>query len=117
MKTALRPTSRAGLMSLCVLFLTIHPLDLTMRFFFSSRRRHTTWICDWSSDVCSSDLLRSLARQAELRVKVELDPRGELTLDSVVPLWRGADWLEREVYDMFGITFRGHPDLRRILMW
>ncbi len=61
--------------------------------------------------------LRSLERRADLRVKVELDPRGDLTVDSVVPLWRGADWLEREVYDMFGVTFRGHPDLRRILMW
>ena len=61
--------------------------------------------------------LRSLARHADLRVKVELDPRGDLTVDSVVPLWRGADWLERETYDMFGVTFRGHPDLRRILMW
>jgi NADH-quinone oxidoreductase subunit C len=61
--------------------------------------------------------LRSLARRVDLRIKIELDPRGELTLDSVVPLWRGADWLEREVYDMFGISFRGHPDLRRILMW
>jgi NADH-quinone oxidoreductase subunit C len=61
--------------------------------------------------------LRSLARRVDLRIKVELDPRGELTVDSVVPLWRGADWLEREVYDMFGIQFRGHPDLRRILMW
>jgi NADH-quinone oxidoreductase subunit C len=61
--------------------------------------------------------LRSLDRRADLRVKVELDPRGELAVDSVVPLWRGADWLEREVYDMFGVTFRGHPDLRRILMW
>ena len=61
--------------------------------------------------------LRSLTRRADLRVKVELDPQGDLTVDSVVSLWQGADWLEREVYDMFGITFRGHPDLRRILMW
>ncbi len=36
---------------------------------------------------------------------------------SVVKLWAGADWHERECYDMFGITFAGHPDLRRILMW
>src|SRR2546423_1611925 len=61
--------------------------------------------------------LRSLARRADLRVKVELDPRGDLSVDSVVPLWHGADWLERETYDMFGVSFRGHPDLRRILMW
>ena len=62
-------------------------------------------------------MLRSLERRADLRVKLELDPQGDLTVDSVVPLWQGANWLEREVYDMFGITFRGHPDLRRILMW
>ena len=61
--------------------------------------------------------LRSLERHADLRVKVELDPAGEMAVDSVVSLWAGANWLEREVYDMFGITFRGHPDLRRILMW
>jgi len=61
--------------------------------------------------------LRSLARRADLRVKVQLDATAELAVDSVWSLWHGADWLEREVYDMFGITFRGHPDLRRILMW
>jgi NADH-quinone oxidoreductase subunit C len=61
--------------------------------------------------------LRSLARKADLRVKVQLDKRQPLEVRSVVDLWRGADWLEREVYDMFGIVFRGHPDLRRILMW
>ena len=61
--------------------------------------------------------LRSLASTQDLRIKVELDPRGDLTVPSVVDLWAGANWLEREVFDMFGITFAGHPDLRRILMW
>jgi NADH-quinone oxidoreductase subunit C len=40
----------------------------------------------------------------------------KLEIDSVVPLWAGANWMEREVYDMFGIVFVGHPDLRRILL-
>jgi NADH-quinone oxidoreductase subunit C len=61
--------------------------------------------------------LRSLTRRADVRIKVELQTHDELAVDSVWSLWHGADWLEREVYDMFGITFRGHPDLRRILMW
>ena len=61
--------------------------------------------------------LRSLGRKADLRLKVALDKKLPLELRSVVDLWRGADWLEREVYDMFGVTFVGHPDLRRILMW
>jgi NADH-quinone oxidoreductase subunit C len=61
--------------------------------------------------------LRSLARKADLRLKVALDKKLPLELRSVYDLWRGADWLEREVYDMFGVTFVGHPDLRRILMW
>jgi NADH-quinone oxidoreductase subunit C len=61
--------------------------------------------------------LRSLGRRVDLRVKAELDQAGPLEVRSVWDLWRGADWLEREVYDMFGIVFAGHPDLRRILMW
>jgi len=61
--------------------------------------------------------LRSLQRRADIRIKVELQPSEELAVDSVWSLWHGADWLEREVFDMFGITFKGHPDLRRILMW
>ena len=61
--------------------------------------------------------LRSLSRRADLRVKVSLDKSKALEVDSVWDLWKGADWLEREVYDMFGVVFQGHPDLRRILMW
>ena len=38
-------------------------------------------------------------------------------IDSLVPVWKGADWFERETFDMMGIVFRGHPDLRRILMY
>src|SRR2546426_1214283 len=61
--------------------------------------------------------VRSLERRVDLRVKVELDPRGDLTVDSVVPLWRGANWVGREGYDKFGGAFRGPPHLRRILVW
>lgn len=50
-----------------------------------------------------------------IRLKAELN-EDDAKIDSVVSVWSGADWLEREVYDMFGIEFVGHPDLRRILM-
>lgn len=60
-------------------------------------------------------LLLNMATGERLIVKTFVN-LPEPTLPSVCPLWRSADWLEREVYDMFGITFTGHPDLRRILM-
>ncbi len=61
--------------------------------------------------------LRALARRADLRIKLELDKAQPLEVESVCDLWAGANWLEREVFDMFGVIFRNHPDLRRILMW
>jgi NADH-quinone oxidoreductase subunit C len=59
--------------------------------------------------------LWSIREKRALRVKAEL-PLHDLQIETVVPIWSGANWLEREVYDLFGIEFRGHPDLRRIMM-
>jgi len=59
--------------------------------------------------------LVSIPNKKKLRIRVKLhgsDP----VIDSLVPVWPGANWLEREIFDMFGIQFTGHPDLRRILL-
>jgi len=61
--------------------------------------------------------LRSLPYRRFLRLKAELPKGTPLKVPSVFPIYSGADWLERECFDMFGIVFEGHPDLRRILMW
>ncbi len=70
--------------------------------------------------------LLAFERDDRFFVKVFLDPSlptdgivedPALWLDSVTDLWPGAEWPEREVFDMFGIRFRNHPDLRRILTW
>lgn len=60
-------------------------------------------------------LLTNVAVNDSLVVRVFLN-EPDLKIPSVFPLWEGADWLEREVFDMFGIVFEGHPNLRRILM-
>jgi NADH-quinone oxidoreductase subunit C len=59
--------------------------------------------------------LRSIEEHHRLRVKVGL-PEEEARVPSVTPLFPTANWLEREVYDMYGVVFDGHPDLTRILM-
>jgi len=61
--------------------------------------------------------LRSLPYRRFLRIKAQLPKGAPLEIDSLWDIYKSADWLERECYDMFGIRFRGHPDLRRILMW
>ncbi|MBI81597.1 MAG: NADH-quinone oxidoreductase subunit C [Planctomycetaceae bacterium] len=60
-------------------------------------------------------LLANTETSERLTLRVMLDET-DLEVPSAVPTWEGADWLEREVWDMFGIHFTGHPDLRRILM-
>jgi NADH-quinone oxidoreductase subunit C len=61
--------------------------------------------------------LRSLPYRRFLRLKVLLPKGTPLEVPSVWSVYRSADWMERECYDMFGVRFTGHPDLRRILMW
>ena len=60
--------------------------------------------------------LFSLRKNQRLRVKIPV-PEEDTVVDTLTPLWKGANWLEREVWDLFGIRFRGHPDLRRILLY
>lgn len=82
---------------------------------------------DMLTDLCSVDFpnevprfeviyqLYSLERNHRLRLKARV-PEEDCRIDSVVSLWRSANFMEREVYDMMGISFNDHPDLRRILM-
>lgn len=58
----------------------------------------------------------SLERNQKVRIKARL-PKKNPGIESLTSLWKNANWLEREVYDMFGIHFEGHPDLRRLFMY
>ena len=83
---------------------------------------------DMLSDVCAVDYLPrvprfevvyhlySVARNHRLRVKVPVDATTP-SVPSMVELWESANWMEREVWDLYGIRFEGHPDLRRILLY
>ncbi|MBX7148576.1 NADH-quinone oxidoreductase subunit C [bacterium] len=79
-------------------------------------------------DVCGVDYLGqsvrfevvyhlySFAKKMRIRVRVKV-PENDLTVKSAIDIWEAADWFEREAYDMFGIKFDGHPNLKRLLMW
>src|SRR5579885_970496 len=76
---------------------------------------------DWLERVPRYDVvyqLLSLPNQSVLRLKIRVGEKGEEhpSVPTVTSIWPAANWYEREVYDLFGITFTGHPDLRRIVM-
>jgi NADH-quinone oxidoreductase subunit C len=76
---------------------------------------------DWPERIPRYDVvyhLLSIPNQCVLRLKVQVGQRREEhpAVPTVVGVWPGANWYEREVYDLFGITFTDHPDMRRILM-
>ncbi len=83
---------------------------------------------DFLSDICSVDNmgeaprfevvyhLYSYSHFSTLRIKATV-PEDDAEIDTVSGIWQTAEWHEREVFDMMGITFRNHPDPRRILMW
>ncbi len=60
--------------------------------------------------------LKSFSRGYRVRIKVRL-PEDDPTVDSMVPLWKGANWYERECWEFYGIKFSGHPDLRTLLLY
>lgn len=70
---------------------------------------------DWQDRIEVVYRMTALASNEKLVLRIDLD-RAKPEVDSVFPVWKGADYQEREVYDLMGVTFRGHPDLRRILL-
>jgi NADH/F420H2 dehydrogenase subunit C len=96
-------------------------------------REHLVAVCRFLRDQLGFDLLscisgvdmldhletvyhiRSISRSQLLQLKVQID-REKPEVDSVVSVWQTANWLERETYDMYGIHFSGHPDLRRMML-
>jgi NADH-quinone oxidoreductase subunit C len=60
--------------------------------------------------------LYSLKYNRRVRIKARV-PESDCSIDSIVPVWAAANWFEREAFDMYGIVFKGHPELRRILLY
>lgn len=71
---------------------------------------------DWKTNFTMVYHLLSKTHRHELVVKVKLTDLNNPEVDTICDLWKGAELLEREVYDMFGVRFKNHPDLRRLLL-
>ena len=107
---------------------TIHVRPEDLRAVCAALREDARTRVDFLTDLTAVDMLRlreaprfdvvvqlySLRNRTRLRLKAGVDD-GQ-PVPSLVPLWNGANWLERECYDMFGLIFEGHPNLRRILL-
>lgn len=107
---------------------TIHVRPSQLREICYFIRDHEQLAINFLTDVTAVDMLRlrtaprfdvvvqlySIPNRVRVRLKAGIDD-GE-TVPSLVPVWNGANWLERETYDMFGIVFEGHPNLRRMLL-
>ena len=107
---------------------TVHVRPELLREICVFLRDHQRIALDFLTDVTAVDMLRlreaprfdvvvllySLRNRHRIRLKAGIDD-GQ-SVPSLVPVWNGANWLEREAYDMFGIIFEGHPDLRRMLL-
>ena len=88
-------------------------------YYMKPKETAETWQRGVSSDEYRFEVVYhfySSTHNRRLRLKVPL-ASADPSVASVTSLWAAANWFEREVWDMFGITFTGHPDLRRILMW
>ena len=107
---------------------TVHIQPELLREICAALRTHERVGLDMLTDITAVDMLRlreaprfdvvvllySLRNRARFRLKAGVDD-GQ-SVPSLVPIWNGANWLEREVFDMFGIIFEGHPNLKRMLL-
>ncbi len=113
------------------------PVEFRAEVSLTVAREKILEVCRYAAKECGFDLLTdlsgvdnygddprygvvyhlySIADRSALRLKIVV-PEDDLVVESVESVWKTADWHEREAFDMFGIRFRNHPNLKRILMW
>lgn len=101
----------------------VYPESITSVIYFL--KHHTNTKCNLLIDICGVDYIQRanrfevvyhlLSTQTNLRVRVKVLLNESESINSITSIHKGANWFEREVWDMFGIFFKNHPDLRRIL--